>query len=265
MTKKITVSTLKQMKSSGEKIACLTSYDASFAKLQDEAGVDLLLIGDSLGMVLQGSDTTLKVTIADMIYHTRLVSNVTERAIVVSDMPFMSYSTPAQALGNAARLVSEGGAHVVKLEGGEELSETIKLMGQHGIPVCGHLGLTPQSIHKIGGYRVQAKSDEAADKLKQDAIALQQAGAVCLVLECVPSAVATNVTQSLDIPVIGIGAGCDCDGQVLVVYDMLGLTDKQPKFSKNFLTGKDSIADAIKDYVNEVKSNSFPSPAHTYD
>lgn len=265
MTKKITVTTLKQMKSSGEKIACLTSYDASFAKIQDEAGVDLLLVGDSLGMVLQGSDTTLKVTISDMIYHTRLVSNVTQRAIVVSDMPFMSYSTPAQALGNAARLVSEGGAHIVKLEGGDELSETIKLMAQHGIPVCGHLGLTPQSIHKIGGYRVQAVSDETADKLKQDAMALQQAGAVCLVLECVPSAVAADVTQSLDIPVIGIGAGIDCDGQVLVVYDMLGLTDKQPKFSKIFLSGKDSISDAIKDYVNEVKNNSFPSSVHSYE
>jgi len=265
MTKKNTVTTLKQMKSEGEKIACLTSYDASFAKLQDEAGVDLLLVGDSLGMVLQGSDTTLNVTIADMIYHTRLVSSVTQRAIVVSDMPFMSYSTPAQALGNAARLVSEAGAQVVKLEGGEELSETIRLMAQHGIPVCGHLGLTPQSIHKIGGYRVQAKSNEAADKLKQDAKALQQAGAVCLVLECVPSAVATDVTQSLDIPVIGIGAGLDCDGQVLVVYDMLGLTEKQPRFSKNYLIGKDSIAEAIKTYVDDVKNKSFPSSAHAYD
>jgi len=258
MNEKITIKNLKKMKESGEKIACLTSYDACFARIQDEAGVDLLLVGDSLGMVLHGDDTTLKVSISDMIYHSRLVSNATKRAIIVTDMPFMSYSTPAQALGNAARLVSEGAAHVVKIEGGSELSETVKLITQHGIPVCGHLGLTPQSIHKLGGLCVQAATDKAAKELEKDALSLQEAGAACLVVECIPSSVAANVTKLLDIPVIGIGAGIDCDGQVLVLYDILGLTPKQPKFSKNFLSGKKSVFDAIKEYVEQVKNNSFP-------
>ena len=176
MNEKITIKNLKKMKESGEKIACLTSYDACFARIQDEAGVDLLLVGDSLGMVLQGGDNTLKVSISDMIYHSRLVSNATKRAIIVTDMPFMSYSTPAQALGNAARLVSEGATHVVKIEGGSELSETVKLITQHGIPVCGHLGLTPQSIHKLGGLCVQAATDKAAKELSSsDYVTLEQA------------------------------------------------------------------------------------------
>ncbi len=264
MTKKITVNTLKQMKSSGEKIACLTSYDASFARLQDEAGVDLLLVGDSLGMVLHGEETTLNVTMVDMIYHTRLVSGACQRAIIVGDMPVNSYTLATQGLENAARLVNEAGADIVKLEVGEEVCETVSLITKQGIPVCGHLGLMPQSINMIGGYRVQAKTEEAVNKLKQDALALQKAGAICLVLECIPAAAAADVTQSLDIPVIGIGAGPDCDAQVLVVYDMLGLTDKQLKFSKNFLVGKDSIADAFKAYVSEVKNNTFPSSEHSF-
>ncbi len=264
MTEKITVNTLKQMKSSGEKIACLTSYDASFARLQDEAGVDLLLVGDSLGMVLHGEETTLNVTMTDMVYHTRLVSSACQRAIVVSDMPVNSYTSPALGLENATRLIDEGGADVVKLEGGEEICETVALITEKGAPVCGHLGLMPQSINTIGGYHVQAKTEEAVNKLKQDALALQKAGAVCLVLECIPATVAADVTQLLDIPVIGIGAGSDCDAQVLVVYDMLGLTDKQLKFSKNFLVGNDSIADAIKAYVTEVKNKSFPSSEHSF-
>ena len=245
MMQKITIKNLKEMKESGEKIACLTSYDASFAKIQDEAGIDLLLVGDSLGMVLQGGDNTLKVSISDMIYHSKLVSNVAKRAVIVTDMPFMSYSTPSQALGNAARLISEGGAHVVKIEGGSELSAVVKLIAQHGIPVCGHLGLTPQSIHKIGGLGVQAATDKTAKELEKDAISLQEAGASCLVLECIPSLVAERVTKLLEIPVIGIGAGSKCDGQVLVLYDILGLTSKQPKFSKNFLLGEDSILSLI--------------------
>ena len=265
MMQKITIKNLKEMKESGEKIACLTSYDASFAKIQDEAGVDLLLVGDSLGMVLQGSDNTLKVSISDMIYHSRLVSNAAKRAVVVTDMPFMSYSTPPQALGNAARLTSEGGAHVVKIEGGSELSEAVKLITQHGIPVCGHLGLTPQSIHKIGGLGVQANTDETAKKLEKDALSLQEAGVSCLVLECIPSPVAERVTKLLKIPVIGIGAGVQCDGQVLVLYDILGLTSKQPKFSKNFLSEEDSISDAIKKYVKQVKNNSFPTESNSYE
>ena len=265
MMQKITIKNLKEMKESGEKIACLTSYDASFAKIQDEAGIDLLLVGDSLGMVLQGGDNTLKVSISDMIYHSKLVSNVAKRAVIVTDMPFMSYSTPPQALGNAARLISEGGAHVVKIEGGSELSEVVNLLSQHGIPVCGHLGLTPQSIHKIGGLGVQAATDKTAKVLEKDAISLQEAGASCLVLECVPSLVAERVTKLLKIPVIGIGAGSKCDGQVLVLYDILGLTSKQPKFSKNFLLGEDSISDAIKKYVKQVKNNSFPTESNSYE
>ena len=265
MMQKITIKNLKEMKESGEKIACLTSYDASFAKIQDEAGIDLLLVGDSLGMVLQGGDNTLKVSISDMIYHSKLVSNVAKRAVIVTDMPFMSYSTPPQALGNAARLISEGGAHVVKIEGGSELSEVVNLLSQHGIPVCGHLGLTPQSIHKIGGLGVQAATDKTAKELEKDAISLQEAGASCLVLECIPSLVAERVTKLLEIPVIGIGAGSKCDGQVLVLYDILGLTSKQPKFSKNFLSGEDSISDAIKKYVKHVKNNSFPKESNSYE
>jgi 3-methyl-2-oxobutanoate hydroxymethyltransferase len=265
MMQKITIKNLKEMKESGEKIACLTSYDASFAKIQDEAGIDLLLVGDSLGMVLQGGDNTLKVSISDMIYHSKLVSNVAKRAVIVTDMPFMSYSTPPQALGNAARLISEGGAHVVKIEGGSELSEVVNLLSQHGIPVCGHLGLTPQSIHKIGGLGVQAATDKTAKELEKDAISLQEAGASCLVLECIPSLVAERVTKLLEIPVIGIGAGSKCDGQVLVLYDILGLTSKQPKFSKNFLSGEDSISGAIKKYVKQVKNNSFPTESNSYE
>ncbi len=266
MTEKVTVNTLKQMKSSGEKIACLTSYDASYAKLQDEAGVDVLLVGDSLGMVLHGEATTLNVTMNDMIYHTRLVSGASQRALIISDMPVNSYSSPEQGLENALRLVNEGGAEVVKLEGGnDEICKIVSFITEKGIPVCGHLGLIPQSINKFGGYHVQAKTKETANELKQEALALQEAGAACLVLECIPARVAADVSQSLDIPVIGIGAGPDCDAQVLVVYDMLGLTGKTLKHSKNFLVGKDSIAGAIKAYVSEVKNKSFPSVEHSFE
>lgn len=265
MTNKITETTLKEMKSAGEKIACLTSYDAGFARLQEEAGVDVLLVGDSLGMVLHGDETTLNVTMTDMIYHTRLVSNNCERALVISDMPYQSYTTSQQALENAQRLVGEGHADMVKLEGGVEKCEIVSRIKQAGIPVCGHLGLMPQSIEELGGYRVQAKTDEEAERLKQNAIALQESGADCLVLECVPTKVATAVSQLLDIPIIGIGAGAGCDGQVLVVYDMLGISEKQLKFSKNFLEGQVSISDALKCYINEVKNKTFPDASHSYE
>jgi len=265
MTKKISVTTLKHMKSAAEKIACLTSYDASFACLQDGAGVDVLLVGDSLGMVLHGDETTLNVTMTDMIYHTRLVSKVCQRAFVISDMPYKSYTSATLALENAKRLVSEGNADMVKMEGGAEISAAVSLITQEGIPVCGHLGLMPQSIHELGGYRVQAKTQEEAEKLKQDAISLQESGADCLVLECVPAKVAAEVSDVLDIPVIGIGAGVDCDGQVLVVYDMLGITKKEFKFSKNFLIGQESIANALKDYVAAVKDKTFPGATHSYE
>ncbi len=265
MSRQISITVLRQMKQASEKIACLTAYDASFARLQDEAGIDVILVGDSLGMVLQGADTTLSVRIADMIYHTRMVSAGCQRPLIITDMPFMSYATPAQALGNAARLVAEAGAHVVKLEGGESIAETAALIVEHGIPVCGHLGLTPQSIHQIGGYRLQGNTEKTAAQLRKDAQLLEQTGVSCLVLECVPSALAAEVSQSLSIPVIGIGAGSDCDGQVLVAHDMLGMTSRQPKFSKNFLEGKDSVLAAFKDYVRAVKDKSFPEAAHSYE
>ena len=264
MTKKVSIEMLQKMKTSGEKIACLTSYDASFGKLQDEAGVDVLLIGDSLGTVLHGDDSTRNVTMEDMIYHCRLVSKVCQRALIICDMPFESYLTPEQGLGNARRLVEEAGADVVKLEGGTEIKETISAIKQAGISVCGHLGLTPQSVSSSEGYRVQATTDETAEKLKQDALAIQEAGVDCLVFECIPAGLAKVVTELLDVPTIGIGAGVDCDGQVLVVYDMLGLTGKQFKFCKDFLGGKDSIADAIEAYVNEVKSGIFPSSENSF-
>ncbi|MDB9751454.1 3-methyl-2-oxobutanoate hydroxymethyltransferase [Gammaproteobacteria bacterium] len=262
---KITIKTLKKMKSTKEKIACLTSYDGSFAKIQDETGVDVLLVGDSLGMVLHGDETTLNVTMSNMIYHTRLVTNNCHRALVISDMPYKSYTSPAQALENARRLAHESNTDMVKMEGGKEISEAVASITQDGIPVCGHLGLMPQSIHKLGGYRVQAKTEAEANKLKEDAILLQVSGADCLVLECVPAKVAADISSLLDIPVIGIGAGVGCDGQVLVVYDILGLSEQKFKFSKNFLSGRDSISDAIKAYVAAVKNNSFPSLSHSYE
>ncbi len=264
MTKKITVNTLKEMKLAGEKIASLTSYDASFAKLQDEAGIDVLLVGDSLGMVLQGDKTTRNVTMNDMIYHTRLVNNVRQRAMLISDMPYQSYTTAEQAVKNAKKLVNEGGADLVKLEGGEEISEIITAIKNSGIPVCGHIGLTPQSFSTSDGFKVQATTQEAAEKLKQDALAIEAAGCDCMVIECVPAEVASDVTQTLDIPTIGIGAGVDCDGQVLVLHDMLGITGKKFRFLKNFLEGNDSIAEAIKAYISEVKNKSFPAAEHKF-
>lgn len=262
MTEKVTVDSLKQMKKVGEKIACLTSYDASYAKLQDTAGVDVLLVGDSLGMVLHGDDTTLNVSMIDMIYHSRLVSSASERALIISDMPVNSYATPELALENAQRLVNEGGAEVVKLEGGEEICSSVSAITDQGIAVCGHLGLMPQSVST---FKVQAKTEAAANKLKHDALAIQKAGADCLVLECIPSKLAAEVSTLLEIPVIGIGAGVDCDAQVLVVYDMLGMTNKSFKFCKNFLSGRDSILDAIKAYVSEVKNKTFPTAEHSFE
>jgi 3-methyl-2-oxobutanoate hydroxymethyltransferase len=264
MTEKVTVSTLNQMKLSGEKIACLTSYDASFAKLQDDAGIDALLIGDSLGMVLHGNNTTVHVTMDDMIYHTRLVSHVRQKALIISDMPYQSYTSPDQAVKNAARLINEGGADMVKLEGGKEMCEVIAAIKRHNIPVCGHLGLTPQSFKTSDLFRVQATTDETAEKLKQDALAIQEAGIDCLVFECIPSKVAKEVTEVLDVPTVGIGAGVDCDGQVLVLYDMLGITGKKFRFLKNFLEGNDSVLDAVKDYIKQVKDKSYPSAEHSF-
>jgi 3-methyl-2-oxobutanoate hydroxymethyltransferase len=253
------------MKQAGEKIACLTCYDAGFAKVLDEAGIEVLLVGDSLGMVVQGRDTTLEVKLSDMIYHTAQVQRGAQHAFIVADMPFMSYATPFQALGNAARLMSEGGAQMVKMEGGAWLRETFQLLDSRGIPVCAHLGLLPQSIHKIGGYTVQGRDADAALQLKEDARLLQEAGAAMLVLECVPRTLATEITASSEIPVIGIGAGGGCDGQVLVLYDMLGISGKSPRFSRDFLVAHGNIRAAVKDYREAVKTGAFPAPEHGFD
>ena len=260
----VTLNTLKETKLAGKKIVCLTAYDAGFARLLDKAGVDVILVGDSLGMVLHGENTTLKVSMSDMIYHTRIVKAGCERALIVGDMPFMSYASPAQALGNAARLMSEGGAEVVKLEGGAVIADTIRYLDQHGIPVCAHLGLTPQSVHKLGGYHVQGRDEDTAKQILEDAKLLEQAGAVMLVLECVPHQLAAEITGSLSIPVIGIGAGAQCDGQVLVLYDILGITERQLRFSKNFLDPATSIQSAIENYIKAVRSGEFPAAEHQY-
>lgn len=261
----MTLSRLREMKQAGEKIAMLTAYDASFAALLDEAGVDVLLIGDSLGMVIQGHDTTLPVSVDDVVYHTRAVANGTHHALLIADMPFMSYATPTQALASAARLMQEGGAHMVKLEGGAVQVETVQYLTARGVPVCAHLGLLPQSVHKLGGYKVQGREEHAARALREDALALEQAGADLVVIECVPSALAAEISASVAMPVIGIGAGTDCDGQVLVVYDMLGLTPgKRPKFSRDFLAGKGDVRAAIADYVEQVRAGTFPGPEHGF-
>jgi 3-methyl-2-oxobutanoate hydroxymethyltransferase len=261
----VTVTRLRQMKQAGEKIACLTSYDASFTVLLEAAGVELLLVGDSLGMVVQGRETTVPVTMDDMIYHTRLVARARRRALLMADLPFMSYASPAQAITNAARLMQEGGAQMVKLEGGALQVQTVRQLTERGIPVCAHLGLTPQSIHKLGGYRVQGRDDSAAHAMVADAKALQDVGADLLILECVPAGLGAEITRALDIPVIGIGAGGECDGQVLVLYDMLGITPgRRPKFSRDFLQGADGVQDAVKGYVRAVKDGTFPGPEHTF-
>ena len=261
----ITIATLNDMKQAGEKIAVLTCYDASFTRLLEGAGVEVLLVGDSLGMVIQGQESTLPVGVRDMVYHTRNVARVRSRALLVADMPFMSYSSAAQALGTAGRLMKEGGAHMVKLEGGATQLETVRQLTDNAIPVCAHLGLLPQSVHKLGGYRVQGRDEASARIMREDARALQEAGAQMLVLECVPSALAGEISRDLEIPVIGIGAGPDCDGQVLVLYDMLGISpDPFPRFCKNFLAETHSVEEAVAAYVKAVKQGKFPGPDHTY-
>ncbi|MBI3344008.1 MAG: 3-methyl-2-oxobutanoate hydroxymethyltransferase [Gammaproteobacteria bacterium] len=262
--KPVTLTTLREMKRTGEKIACLTAYDASFARLLDEAGMDLLMVGDSLGMVIQGHDSTLPVTVADMIYHTRNVRRGARRAFVVTDMPFMSYASPAQAVGNAARILQEGGAQMVKLEGGAWLAETVRELSVRGIPVCAHLGLLPQSVHQLGGYRVQGRDPLSAQTLLDDAKSLEEAGASLLLLESVPAALAADITRHATAPVIGIGAGPQTDGQILVLYDLLGITEKRPKFSKDFLAGEAGIQEAVQAYIKAVKLGAFPAAEHTF-
>ncbi|MGH8710062.1 MAG: 3-methyl-2-oxobutanoate hydroxymethyltransferase [Burkholderiales bacterium] len=262
---RITLNTLHKMAHDGEKIAVLTSYDASLAGLLENAGVEVLLVGDSLGMVLQGHESTLPVTLADMAYHTRCVARGSKRAFIVADMPFGTFQvSPQQTFENAAQLMAAG-AHMVKLEGGEAVVDSVDFLTKRGIPVCGHLGLTPQSVHQLGGYRVQGKGDRQAKRLIQEARMLEQAGAGMLVLEAVPAALAKQVTAKLAIPTIGIGAGVNCSGQVLVLHDMLDVSPgKKPKFVKNFLQGRNSVQAAIEAYVKEVKAKSFPGPEHSF-
>ncbi|KKM04141.1 hypothetical protein LCGC14_1767190, partial [marine sediment metagenome] len=239
---RLNLTRLRQMKAEQNKIAMLTAYDASFSHVLEQAGIDVILIGDSLGMVIQGQESTLPVTVDDIIYHCRNVVRGSNAVFVIADMPFMSYANAEQAVSNAARLMAEGGAQMVKLEGGAVMASTVELLTARGIPVCAHLGLLPQSVHRVGGYRVQGRDAETAEQLVQDAIALQKAGADMVVLECVPAALAAKVTNTLTIPVIGIGAGSECDGQVLVLYDMIGLTPgKRPRFSHDFLADTGAI------------------------
>ena len=262
---RITLTELAALRARGEKLVMLTCYDASFAALCDEAGVELLLVGDSLGMVVQGHETTLPVTMDDMAYHTACVARGSKRGLVIADLPFGSYqASKEQALANAARLMAAG-AQMVKLEGGRPMLETVRFLVERGIPVCGHVGLTPQAVHQLGGFRVQGKTADAARTLLDDAKALQDAGAAMIVLEAIPSALAAQATAALVIPTIGIGAGAACSGQVLVLHDMLDIyPGKKAKFVRNFMAGADGVRSALRRYVEAVKSGEFPGPEHSF-
>ncbi|MFA6921208.1 MAG: 3-methyl-2-oxobutanoate hydroxymethyltransferase [Gallionella sp.] len=260
-----TLTTLKAMHGKREKIAMLTCYDASFAALLEEAGVDVLLVGDSLGMVLQGFNSTLPVTLDDMVYHTACVARGARRAFIIADMPFgTSQVSPEKTFEHAAKLMAAG-AQMVKLEGGTAMTETVRFLTSRGIPVCAHIGLTPQSVHQLGGYRVQGRELDSAQQLQEDAAALERAGAAMLLLEAVPAQLAARITGQLTIPVIGIGAGPDCSGQVLVLHDMLDIyPGKKARFVKNYMQGAGSIATAVANYVAEVKNGNFPAPENGF-
>src|SRR5882672_592410 len=261
----VNVGMLRDMKQAREPIACLTAYDASFAQLVDMAGTDVVLVGDSLGMVVQGHDTTVPVTVDDMVYHSRCVARAVRRAFLITDMPFMSYTTPPQALDNAVRLMQEGGAMMVKLESGQGQVAVVEYLAQQHIPVCAHLGLKPQSVHKIGGFKVQGRVQEAAQRMIDDARALESAGADVVLLECVPSDLGKAIRDALHVPVIGIGAGPGVDGQILVIYDILGITQgRTPRFVKNFMQGRDSVLDGLRAYVHAVKDRSYPAEEHSF-
>jgi len=263
---KITLSTLRRHKERGEKFACVTAYDASFAGRLEEAGVEVLLVGDSLGMVIQGRDDTLPVSVEEMVYHTRLVRQGSSRALVMADMPFLSHASPEQALQTAARLLKEGGAHIVKIEGNEAMVENVAHLAGQGVPVCAHLGLLPQWVNKLGGYRVQGREPADAEAILRDAVAMERAGADLLLLECVPRDLARRVAEQVSVPLIGIGAGPDCDAQVLVLYDMLGITPgKMPRFVKDFLSEAGDVPGALAAYVEQVKDGRFPAPEHTFE
>jgi len=261
----VNVSTLRAMKEKSEPIACLTAYDASYAALVDTAGTDLVLVGDSLGMVIQGHDTTVPVTVDDIVYHSRAVARGLRRAFLVADMPFMSYSNPDQALDSAVRLMQEGGAMMVKLEGGEGQVDIVEHLARHDIPVCAHLGLKPQSVHKIGGFKVQGRESKQAKEMLNAAKRLQDAGTDIVLLECVPNEVGASITSALAVPVIGIGAGPGVDGQILVLYDILDITQgRTPRFVRNFQSEQSSPLGAVQAYVQAVRDRSYPAPEHCF-
>jgi 3-methyl-2-oxobutanoate hydroxymethyltransferase len=263
-TKAVTIPSLLQMRGAGSKIAMLTCYDASFASLMDRCGVEVLLIGDSLGMVCNGHTSTLPVTIEEVAYHTAAVARGNKSAMVLADMPFGTYGTREDALRNAVKLM-QAGAHMVKIEGGEWVADTVRFLIERAVPVCAHIGLTPQFVHQLGGYKVQGKTTESAEQLKKDALALQHAGAALIVLEAIPSGLGREVTELLAIPTIGIGAGPDCSGQVLVMHDLLGVfPGRKARFVKNFMDGQTRIDAAVSAYVAAVKDGSFPGPEHCF-
>lgn len=262
---KITTATLRKFKQEGRKFTALTAYDASFAAAFDSEGVDVLLVGDSLGMVLQGHDDTLPVSVEEMAYHTRCVRRGISRSLLMADLPFMSYATPEQAMTNATKLM-QAGANMIKIEGGQWLLETVSMLTERGIPVCAHLGLTPQSVHVFGGFKVQGRDADNAQRILDEAKALEGAGAQLLVLECVPASLAKQITEALQIPVIGIGAGKDTDGQILVMHDVLGISSGYiPRFSKNYLKQTGEIREAVKAYIDEVQQGQFPAEEHTFN
>ncbi|PHM33412.1 3-methyl-2-oxobutanoate hydroxymethyltransferase [Xenorhabdus innexi] len=262
--KPTTLSDLCQLKKEKRKFATLTAYDASFSRLFAEQGINVILIGDSLGMTVQGFDSTLPVTVGDIAYHTRNVRTGAPQSFLIADMPFMSYATPEQSCNNAAELMRSG-ANMVKIEGGSWLYETVKMLTERSVPVCGHLGLTPQAVNVLGGYKVQGRDEATAQQLLNDAITLEKAGMQLLVLECVPTELGRKITEALEIPVIGIGAGNQTDGQILVMHDALGITAKPPKFAKNFLKETGNIRDAISLYIEQVENGTYPDQAHSFN
>ena len=263
LSKAVSVRTLQQHKQQQQKFSCISLYDATLAALAEQQGVETVLIGDSLGMTIQGHSSTLPVTMEHMIYHTEAVCRGNHKSLIIADLPFMAYSTPEQAMVNSA-LLMQAGAHMVKLEGGAWLEDTVYSLSERGVPVCAHLGLTPQSVNKFGGYRVQGRDQQQAKTILDDAKTLSQAGADCVLLECIPAELAKKMTLAIDVPTIGIGAGKDTDAQVLVINDMIGLTPTPPKFSKNFLLENNSIAAAVAQYNNDVKAGIFPAEEHTF-
>jgi 3-methyl-2-oxobutanoate hydroxymethyltransferase len=260
---KVTISTLDKMKAAGEKFVCITAYDATFARIISEAGAETILVGDSLGMVLQGHDSTIPVSIEHMAYHTECVQRGAPDSLIIADMPFMSYATSEQAMANATKLM-QAGAQMVKMEGGTWLSDTISMLVERGIPVCAHLGLTPQSVNTFGGFKVQGRTPKEAKSILADSVEIKDAGASLLVLECVPATLGSDISRKLDIPVIGIGAGAGTDAQVLVMHDLLGLSGQTARFVHNFMAGQTTIQGGLKAFVDAVKSGEYPAEEHTY-